>query len=382
VVKSVDRTKKPQTVLVLQGGGALGAYQGGAYRGLAEHSIDVDWVVGTSIGAINGAIIAGNPPEHRIDKLHGFWQHVAMDVHLDWLAAFGDSSVARQFQSNLRTLQAITGGIAGFFKPRHPLSLDLSQIVLPAVASFYDTSPLEVSLNAFVDFDYLNAGHVRYTACAVDVASCELVRFENRKAGTRTKEVLTARHVMASGALPPGFAPVEIDGKFYFDGGIYSNTPVDIVLDDAERRDTLCFMIDLWDPTERVPSSIAEVMARQKDIQYASRSSEHLADHKEMQNLRHAIRMLAAQIPKARQNSEVQALVRKGCESKINIVRLIMKALPGDGHLKDIDFSRATVDARWAKGLHDMERALHKKSWLQPLPEHVGMAVHELHQEE
>ena len=373
--------RKPQTVLVLQGGGALGAYQGGAFAGLVEHSITIDWVVGTSIGAINGAIIAGNPPELRAQKLHGFWQHIATDENMGLFAMFGDSIAVRQFQANLRTMQAMTSGIAGFYKPRHPMPLDLSKLVHPGQASFYDTSPLEESLNAFVDFDYLNAGHVRYTACAVDVASCELVRFENRTVGSRKKELLSARHVMASGALPPGFAPVEIDGKFYFDGGIYSNTPVDIVLDDAERCDTLCFMVDLWDPTESVPQSINEAMARQKDIQYASRSSEHLADHKEMQNLRHAIRVLSEQIPKAKQSAAVQALMRKGCVSKINIVRVIMKAMPNDGHMKDIDFSRATVNARWAMGLHDIERALRKKSWLQPLPEHVGMAVHELHQE-
>ncbi len=373
--------RKPQTVLVLQGGGALGAYQGGAYTGLADHNIDIDWVVGTSIGAINGAIIAGNRPDKRAEKLHGFWQRIASDENLDMFAIFGDSSIMRQLQSNVRTMQAIAGGVAGFFKPRQPFSLNLSQAVHPAKASFYDTSPLEESLNTFVDFDYLNAGHVRYTACAVDVASCELVRFENRNVGGRRKEALTARHVMASGALPPGFAPVEIDGKFYFDGGIYSNTPIDIVLDDAERADTLCFMIDLWDPTESVPNSIAEAMARQKDIQYASRSSEHLADHKEMQNLRHAIRVLASQIPKAKQDDAVKILMRKGCESKINIVRVIMKALPNDGHMKDIDFSRATVNKRWGMGRHDIDRALRKKSWLQPLPDHVGMAVHELHQE-
>ncbi len=373
--------KKPQTVLVLQGGGALGAYQGGAFAGLVANDIAIDWVVGTSIGAINGAIIAGNPPEQRAQKLQGFWQRIATDDNMGWFALFGESLVTQQLQANLRNLQAMTLGVAGFYRPRHPAPLDLSRAVPPGQASFYDTAPLQESLHAFVDFDYLNAGHVRYTACAVNVASSELVRFENRALGSRKKTVLTARHVMASGALPPGFAPVEIDGAFYFDGGIYSNTPVDIVLDDAERRDTLCFMVDLWDPTESVPTSIAKAMARQKDIQYASRSSEHLADHKEMQNLRHAIRMLGAQIPKAKQNAAIQALMRKGCESKINIVRVIMKAMQSDGHLKDIDFSRSTINARWAMGLHDMERALRKKSWLQPLPEHLGMAVHELHQE-
>lgn len=140
-------------------------------------------------------------------------------------------------------------------------------------------------------------------------------------------------------------------------------------------------MIDLWDPTENVPQSIAQAMARQKDIQYASRSTEHLADHREMQNLRHAIRILGQHIPKAQLSPQIKTLTSKGCESKINIIRLIMKALPTDGHTKDIDFGRDTVNARWQAGEKDVERMMRKKSWLQALPEHIGMAIHELHQE-
>lgn len=186
---------------------------------------------------------------------------------------------------------------------------------------------------------------------------------------------------MASGALPPGFPPVEIDGASYWDGGIYSNTPIDIVLDDAERRDTLCFMIDLWDPTEAVPTSIAEANTRQKDIQYASRSTEHLEDHESMQNLRRTIQLLSERLPeKERKSAEVKRLMARGCSSTINIVRLIMKALPGDDQNKDIDFASAPLETRWQAGIGDAERALAHKSWLATPPAHIGMVVHELKQ--
>ncbi len=371
----------PQVVLVLQGGGALGAYQAGAFAGLAERGTAIDWVVGTSIGAINGAIIAGNPPTQRVEKLSGFWRHVTAEGP-SLLPYFGTVDWLRPWTQATRTLGTLINGIPGFFQPRQGSGWDTSRTVAAGKASFYDTSPLEKTLHQFVDFDYLNAkrsaGHMRFTICAVNVETAELKSFDTGK-GDR----ITAKHVMASGALPPGFPPVEIDGAMYWDGGIYSNTPIDIVLDDAERRDTLCFMIDLWDPTERLPDSIAGAITRLKDIQYASRSHEHLDDHRKMQNLRRAVRILSEHLSaKARQSPEVKRLLSQGCESAINIVRLIMKALPADDSMKDIDFSRATLTTRWAAGHHDAGRALRHKSWLKPLPAHMGMAIHELPQEE
>ena len=188
---------------------------------------------------------------------------------------------------------------------------------------------------------------------------------------------------MASGALPPGFPPVMIDGKAYWDGGIYSNTPVDIVMDNAERKDTLCFMVDLWDPSEAEPRSISAAMARQKDIQYASRTHEHLQDHRSMQNMRRAIEILASRLPaKDRDDPAFKPLIALGCTSTVNVVRLIMKALPTDDHRKDIDFARSRLTVRWQAGAHDAERALRHKSWLKPVPPDVGMVIHELIQEE
>ncbi len=367
----------PQTVLVLQGGGALGAYQGGVYEVLSAHGCQPDWVVGTSIGAINSALIAGNPPERRLARLREFWDLVGRaDVKLDASWA--------PFQAWLRPwlkaggyFDTITRGVPGFFVPRPGVSLNIEQQVPTPEASFYDTSPLRETLERLVDFDLLNAGHVRCTVCAVEVGTGELVVFDS------ARQRLTAQHIMASGALPPGFPPVVIDGKAYWDGGIYSNTPADIVLDDAERRNTLCFMVDLWDPTEDEPRSISAAMARQKDIQYASRTREHLEDHRDMQNMRRAIQILSSRLSaQDSQDPELKRLAALGCRSTINIVRLIMKALPTDDHNKDVDFARSSLAQRWQAGAHDARRALGRQGWLQPPPAHVGMVIHELPQED
>jgi NTE family protein len=366
-----------QIALVLQGGGALGAYQGGAYAGLAEHGFKIDWVVGTSIGAINGAIIAGNPPGERVEKLKAFWQYVSHEEPT-LLPHFGTADWMRPWTNTMKTMNTLTKGIPGFFQPRPGSTWNMTRTVVTTEASFYDTSPLEDTLNRFVDFDYLNAGHVRFTVCAVDVATGEIAIFDN---GTNTPRI-TPRHVMASGALPPGFPPVEIDGAAYWDGGIYSNSPIDVVLDDAQRHDTLCFMIDLWDPTESLPNSIAAAIHRHKNIQYASRTREHLEDHRRAQNLRRAVRILSEHMPaNARKTPALKNLMNLGCDSTIRIVRMVMKAMPSDDHTKDIDFSRPTLTARWKAGHHDAGRALRHKSWLKPLPAHLGMAIHELAQE-
>ena len=365
---------KTQTVLVLQGGGALGAYQGGTYEALVKHGAPIDWVVGTSIGAINGAIIAGNPPEQRVEKLHAFWHLVAHDTQAifpffytpDWLRPWSEAN---------KVWDTVSKGIPGFFKPRSNSLWSINQNSPMNQTSFYDTTPLEATLNELVDFKYLNAQHIRLTVSAVNIASGLLKKFDN------TTDKITAKHIMASSALPPGFPPIEIGGQTYWDGGIYSNTPIDIVLDDAERRDTLCFMIDLWDPSEKVPASIADTITRQKDIQYASRSAEHLEDHEKMQNLRRAVHLLSARIPaKDRQSAVVKQLMTLGCRSTINIVRLIMKALPTDDQNKDIDFASSTLEMRWQAGMKDMSRAFAHKAWLKAPAPHVGMVVHELKQ--
>jgi len=375
--KQAVANQKPQTVLVLQGGGALGAYQGGVYEVLAGDGLQPDWVVGTSIGAINSALIAGNPPERRLERLREFWHLVGYtDVRIDpMFAPFGAWLEPWLKASGL--LSTFTRGVPGFFVPRPGVTADITQLAPTPQTSFYDTAPLHATLERLIDFDYLNAGYVRCTVSAVEVSTGELAMFDS------AKETLTPAHIVASGALPPGFPSVLINGKAYWDGGIYSNSPIDIVLDDAERRDTLCFMIDLWDPTAAAPKSISQAMARQKDIQFASRTREHLEEHRDKQNLRRAINLLSAKMSAAeRQDPSVKRLSKLGCASTINIIRLIMKALPSDDYNKDVDFARSTLQARWQAGIHDAHRALRYKQWQEPPPADVGMVIHELPQEQ
>jgi NTE family protein len=374
--------KKSNTVLVLQGGGALGAYQAGVFETLCQSDITLDWVVGTSIGAINAAIIAGNTPESRAEKLRGFWNAIATDdgLQIPNLFDFGFSQLFKPWSNASRSLATIMHGVPGFFSPRNSGALggmvDIDRIVPTAEASFYDTSALEVTLNKFIDFEYLNECHVRLTMCAVNVATAELKCFDSK-----SDEKITAKHIMASGALPPGFAPVEIEGEFYWDGGIYSNTPLDVVLDEQGKDDTLCFMIDLWDPTEALPNSIGAAITRLKNTQYASRSTERLEDHKKQLQLRRVIKSLGDLVPSAARNrADVKALLSQSELGSVNVVRLVMKALPDDDQFKDIDFSHTTIATRWQAGNADAVRMLKHQAWLKPLAAGVGMAVHELEQ--
>ena len=366
-----------QTVLVLQGGGALGAYQGGVYEALAAHDHAPDWVVGTSIGAINGAIIAGNPPERRLERLREFWDQMARDEPLAPLAASPWAAWLGPWLAAGAVWDTLTQGIPGFFEPRPGATFDIRRTLPTHEAGFYDTTPLRATLKRLVDFEYLNAGHVRCTVCAVDISAGEQTCFDTRK------QRLSPEHIMASGALPPGFPPIVIDGRVYWDGGIYSNTPVDVVMDGAERRDTLAFMVDLWDPTEGEPRSIGAAMMRLKDIQYASRTREHLDDHRTMQNLRRALDAWWQQAsPAQRADPRLRRLSELGCGSTIDIVRLILKASPEDDQNKDIDFARSRVERRWQAGVRDAERALRHKSWLKQPPPDIGMVIHELVQED
>ena len=363
------------TVLILQGGGALGAYQAGVYQELHEHHTPIEWVIGTSIGAINGALIAGNPPEKRLMQLRAFWDSLAPNA--THRASFWPSFTPwLDVNSTINTVETMINGVDGFFKPRPGAALNINTKVPLNQIGFYDTSPLKATLEKYVDFDYLNKGDVRLSVCAVDLDDGQSAVFDS------SKQVILPEHIMASGALPPGFPPVEIDGRAYWDGGVYSNSPLEIFLEEGNNKDALCFMIDLWDPTETRPRSIAEAMARYKNIQYASRSKEQLLAYQKIHDLQRAIRTLSEQLPDAkRKDKNLKPLIAMGCEHTINVVNLIMKALPDDHYFKDVDFSASTIQTRWASGVHDCKRALRHKSWLQPLPPHAGLIIHELPQE-
>ncbi|MBV8665942.1 MAG: patatin-like phospholipase family protein [Burkholderiaceae bacterium] len=372
-----------QSVLILQGGGALGAYQAGVYETLLKHHTTIDWVIGTSIGAINSALIAGNPPDTCLESLQAFWQSlVPATASLPGLwAGFSPLSPLSPLQSwlnqsaNVETVDVLMNGVEGFFKPRYA-AWDIQARLPLHEAGFYDTAPLRATLEKFIDFDYLNNGPMRISVCAVDIDDGQSKVFDS------TEDWIGPEHIMASGALPPGFPPIEIEGHAYWDGGVYSNSPLEIFLEDEVKRDALCFMVDLWDPTEARPQNMAEVLTRTKSIQYASRSAEQLAAHERQQNLQRAIRALSDRLPPAaRKDQELRPLIEMGCDHTINVVHLILKAAPTDQYFKDIDFSRETIQARWQAGMHDCGRALRHKAWLQPLPPHAGLIIHELPQE-
>jgi NTE family protein len=344
-----------QVVLVLQGGGALGAYQVGVYEALHESGIEPDWVIGTSIGAINGAIIAGNKPAERLPRLRELWSRFQREP---------------QFQA-LQYFSTLVGGIPGFFSPRLPAWGGWQARVGLDAASYYDTAPLHETLSSLVDFDVLNAARPRLTVGAVNVKSGELRYFDSRDGALGLEEV------MASGALPPGFPAIRVDGDAYWDGGLYSNTPIEAVLDDNPRRDSLIFSVNVWQPTGHEPESVWQVMARQKDIQYASRADSHIARQKQIHRLRHVIRELAKNLPAEKQKN-CRQLASWGCGTTMHVVRLLAPALDGEDYLKDLDFSAAGIRFRCEAGLADARRMIERAPWDAPVDPMEGVIVHEL----
>ena len=341
-----------QVVLVLQGGGALGAYQVGVYQALHEAGIEPDWVIGTSIGAINGAIIAGNPPEKRLERLNAFWHSVEQTGSAD---CTGWNPWLTSFVANAAT---VTSGVKGFFSPNPGALLSLHAAVGPERAAFYSTKPLGATLAQLIDFDYINARHSRLTLGAVNVKSGGMHYFDNRNAA------LDARHVMASGALPPAFPAVDIDGDLFWDGGIYSNTPIEVVLDDKPRRNSLIFAANMWHSSGPAPESIWQVLGRQKDIQFASREKSHVQRQQQIHRLRHIIRDLGRCLPAAqRDDPAVKKLLGYGCATIMHVVPLLAPRIDTEDHMKDIDFTAAGIRARRNAGYEATTRALRLAPW-------------------
>ena len=357
--------------LVLQGGGALGAYQAGVIDGLDDGGMAIDWVLGTSIGAINAALYAGNEPARRGPRLREFWRRVAVQ---SLPLPFGPTPATTRWQRTQALLSSMVLGVPNFFGPRAgALWWDWSQEVPTTEASFYTTQPLRETLCELIDFDYLNSKAVRFSATAVNIETAELVTFDN------TEREIDVRHILASGALPPGFPAVAIDGRLYWDGGVYSNTPLDLLLSDRERADTLCFVVDLWQKRAAAPRTINAVFSRQKDIQYGTRSREQIELHRRSQNLRRAIRHLIDQVPsELRDPAEFEALSMLGCSSVIHIVNLGLRSDPGEDQSKDIDFDASSLARRSAQGRADATEILAAAPWNRSLRPNIGLAVHTL----
>ncbi|TIX70224.1 MAG: patatin-like phospholipase family protein [Mesorhizobium sp.] len=361
-----DGPVQSQTVLVLQGGGALGAYQAGVYQALVEGGIELDWVIGTSIGAINAALIAGNEPQDRLPRLREFWDSVSRSSPLD---EFFQMMLPSNVFANVGT---IVRGIPGFFEPNPSALLGVNREVGVDKASYYTTDPLKRTLGNLIDFDYLNRRQTRLTVGAVNVNTSELKYFDSRDL------TLSPAHIMASGALPPAFPAVCIDGEPYWDGGIYSNTPIEVVLDARPRRDALIFAVNMWQPNGTEPKSIWQVMGRQKDLQYASRGKSHVARQEQLHRLRHVVREMGKLVPEElREDPRFKELASYGCPSVMHLVRLLSPRLDGEDHTKDIDFTRAGIRTRWQAGYEHGLRVLSEKPWECDVDMLQGIVIHE-----
>ena len=355
--------------LVLQGGGALGAYQGGVYEALAEANIHPDWIAGISIGAINAAIIAGNPPGARVDRLREFWTQTTSSAPWSW-PALGDNT--RNFLNQMSANFALACGAAGFFSAR-PLTPWMQPGGTLEATSFYDTNALKHTLERLVDFDRLNAGLTRFSAGAVNVRTGNFVCFDN------TIHTIGPEHIMASGALPPGFSAVEIEGEQYWDGGLVSNTPLQWVVDAAPRRDTLAFQIDLWNAQGDFPHNMLDVITREKEIRYSSRTRAGTDQFKYVQRLRHAFSDLFEKMSQELKDSPEARLLANEAERKVyNIVQLIYRAKNYEGHSKDYEFSRLSMQEHWRAGYHDARRTLRHREVLERPTNHEGVLTFDL----
>jgi NTE family protein len=377
IVPQIEPLPYDVVALVLQGGGALGAYQAGVYEGLHEAGIRPNWLAGISIGALNAAIIAGSPEAERVERLREFWETICA-VPVEWPAGEGLADAMpmafdlRSLHNTASAVRALFQGQPGFFKPRFPPPF-WSPFAGDAATSFYDTSPLHQTLERLVDFDRLNSGEVRVSVGAVNVRTGNLVYFDT------AERRLAPKHFMASGALPPGFPAVEIEGEHYWDGGMVSNTPLSRVLS-GEPRDTLTFQVDLWSAKGRVPNDLIEVQSRQKDIQYSSRTRAITDQMLRMQKMRHALERTIEKLPDtAKKDPEIRAIADLARNRSYNIIHLIYQSKIYEGHSKDYEFGPSAMRAHWQSGLDDIRRTLADPRRLDlPTPE-LGIVTHDVH---
>ena len=365
-VRPLGKSDPGQVVLVLQGGGALGSYQAGVYQALDEAGIEPDWIIGTSIGAINASLIAGNTPQNRLSRLREFWKK--MEQNPVWSLR----DVFPGFNEKLSYWATVTNGIPGFFRP-NPLAHAGDSYPLGADnAGYYSTAPLERTLTDLVDFNLLSECKPRLTVGAAHVRSSRMRYFDSRDGE------LTVRHIMASGALPPAFPAIRIDGELYWDGGILSNTPTEAVFDDNPRRNSLIFAVHLWNPSGDEPATMKDVLNRHKDVQYSSRIASHIARQQQAHRLRHVINQLVARLPEdERKTDTVRELASHGCPKRVHVVRLLAPQLECETHTKDIDFSPSGIMRRWEAGHAHTKAVLERKPWVGEFDPLSGVVLHE-----
>jgi len=362
-----------RVALVLQGGGALGAYQVGVYEALAEAGCEPNWISGVSIGAINSAIIAGNPPERRVAKLEEFWTTVS--GRKIW-AYTPEGDHFRDLRNHASALLTMGLGQPGFFKPRA-----VNPWLMPAGASgalsFYETDQLRHTLERLVNFDILNDGRRRLSVGAVNVRTGNFHYFDT------ARQRLGPEHIMASGALPPAFPAIKIEGEYYWDGGIVSNTPLQYLLDQDEQVSSLVFQVDLFSARGPLPRSMADVVARHKDIGYSSRTRQNTDTYRRVHNLKLKLVEVLKRLPQETLSEEELSLVKTyETASLVNVVHLIYQHKTYEGEAKDYDFSGTSMREHWESGYEDTLRTLRHPEWLVRSAVAGGVAVHDLHRED
>jgi NTE family protein len=352
---------KAQRVLVLQGGGALGSYQAGAYQALCHHDFEPEWVAGISIGAVNAAIIAGNARENRVERLKQFWEMVSAPVPWSPIAA-GEG--ARSLFNETSAAFIATFGVPGFFRPRFPPA-PLWPPGTPESQSYYDTVPLRATLERLVDFERINALETRLSVGAVSVTTGNFRYFDNVEFSELGKKI-GPEHIMASCALPPGFPSVEIDGEHFWDGGVASNTPLDYVLDAEITNDLLIFQIDLFSARGPLPVSLLEAAEREKDIRFSSRTRMNTDKNKQVHNMRKALRELIGKLPDdLRNDPSVEILSQAAKENTVTVVHLIYRSKNYESSSKDYDFSHVGMVEHWGAGERDVHLSMRHKNWLE-----------------
>jgi NTE family protein len=348
-------------VLVLQGGGALGSYQAGAYQALCHFDFEPDWIAGISIGAINAAIIAGNPPEKRVARLKEFWELVSSPVPWNPIAS-GDRGRSLFNETSAALIAAF--GVPGFFQPRFPPA-PLWPQGSPQALSYYDTAPLRATLERLVDFDRINDLKTRLSVGAVSVTTGNFRYFDNVEFKKLGKKI-GPEHIMASGALPPGFPSIEIEGEHFWDGGISSNTPLDYVLDENITDDLLIFQVDLFSARGPLPVSLLEAAEREKDIRFSSRTRMNTDKNKQVHNARMALRELIGKLPEdLRNDPSLDILCRAAKENTVTVVHLIYRSKNYESSSKDYDFSHVGMVEHWGAGVRDVHLSMRHKDWLE-----------------
>ncbi|MGD0635364.1 MAG: patatin-like phospholipase family protein [Beijerinckiaceae bacterium] len=361
-----------RVALVLQGGGALGAYQAGVYQALNEAGIEPDWVSGVSIGAINSAIIAGNPPERRVERLKTFWERIT-DRKIALQTPDGD--IFREMRNSFSAFTTVMMGQPGFFEPRRTSPM-LSFPGARDAVSYYDTSPLRDTLCELVDFERLNDGAMRFSVGAVNVRSGNFVYFDSKNS------TIAAEHVMASGALPPAFPAVQIGTDYFWDGGIVSNTPLQHLLDQEDNKNTLVFQVDLFSSRGALPRSIADVASRQKDIQYSSRTRMTTDVYKRLLGWKKQTYELLKRMPDADLSNEDRKLRDDLARlPEITILQMIYQQKRYEGDAKDYEFSGTSMREHWKSGYEDTKRTLNNRSFLEMPPEGTGIVTHDVHRD-